>query len=164
MATHEQPQFDEITRYKYRLCLDYAYELPLVAPRPTDPSGLLMNFLTLEPGGVALMFHNGYCWDGSSGPTIDSKTCHRGSLIHDGAYQMLRAGAYGQDDELDAARGFFDELYRQICLEDGMGPIQAATRYQALRLFGGSSARPGGGLRSKTRARLQRRGKVRRKR
>lgn len=131
-------KFSNIEKYKYRLDAPYTYKL-----------NINLNYYILYPGringwidfdGKYLMFSAGYCWDGSSGPTIDSKRCQRGSLIHDGAYQLLRRGVF-DEWEHNNIRKYFDDLYKQICLEDNMHSFQAWWRHRALRMFGGKAAR-----------------------
>ena len=42
----------------------------------------------LEDDGL-LYVDRGYCWDGPSGPTFDTKDFMRGSLVHDVLYQAI---------------------------------------------------------------------------
>ena len=131
-------RFDDITPYKYRLARRFAFELPPALPAVVDEEATHFPWLELTAG--CLVFQAGYCWDGSSGPTVDSKTCHRGSLIHDGSYQLLRNGAFGTGRDRENGREYFDSLYRDLCLEDGMSEFQATMRWRALRLFGARAA------------------------
>jgi hypothetical protein len=78
-----------------------------------------------------LRIQAGYAWDGPSGPTIDTKTFMRGSLIHDALYQLIREGELPKSARVQADR----ELYR-ACREDGMNLVRAAYVYAAVRLFG----------------------------
>ncbi len=62
----------------------------------------------------------------------------RGSLVHDGLYQLMRDGLldhekYRKDD---------DDLLRVVCKEDGMSSFRAWYVYRSVRIFGGSSAEP----------------------
>ncbi|GAG31889.1 unnamed protein product [marine sediment metagenome] len=85
----------------------------------------------------ALVIRKGYCWDGPSGPAIDTKNFMRGSLIHDALYQLMRMELLGQEFRDDA-----DEELRKICLEDGMSKIRAWWVYKAVRGFAKRSALP----------------------
>ena len=53
-------------KYKYQVLEDFSIR--------TDIRGHNINlrFLSLSPDGL-LTIHNGYAWDGPSGPTIDTK-------------------------------------------------------------------------------------------
>lgn len=76
-----------------------------------------------------------YTWDGPSGPTFDTKTFMRGSLIHDALYQLLRWNLIAQS-ERDKA----DRELRKACLEDGMSKFRAWYVYHAVNLFAWYSA------------------------
>ena len=73
----------------------------------------------------------GYAWDGPSGPSIDTDTFMRGSLIHDALYQLIREGYLPQ-----SFRKAADKQMRRICKEDGMHPFRAWYSYVGVRLFG----------------------------
>ena len=46
-------------------------------------------FISLFTNGK-LIINSGFSWDGPSGPTIDSPSSMRGSLMHDALYQLMR--------------------------------------------------------------------------
>ena len=79
-----------------------------------------------------------YAWDGPSGPTFDTKTFMRGSLVHDVYYQLMREG------HLDRKkwRKYADEELRRICLEDGMSKFRAWYVYKTIRVFGVFTCKP----------------------
>lgn len=111
--------------YKYQLCADYAVKISICpAKRIQTP------FITLEPDG-SLLIKNGYAWDGPSGPTWDTKTFMRGSLVHDALYQLARLRLLSVD-----LREQMDRELRLICLEDGMSAARAWWVYQGVRYFG----------------------------
>jgi len=91
--------------------------------------------LSLSKNGL-LRIRCGYCWDGPSGPTIDTKNFMRGSLLHDALYQLIREGYLAEDEW----RKYSDDLLREICLEDGMSRLRAWYVYKSVRWFGGASA------------------------
>jgi len=84
-----------------------------------------------------LTINKGYSWDGPSGPTIDTKTFIRGSLIHDALYQLMREG-YIDDEHRDYA----DRLLRKICIEAGMNKFRAWYVYISLKWFGEKNTKP----------------------
>lgn len=131
-----QPVFDNIEKYKYRLREGYSFRLPGTTPE-VKKTDRIPEWLRYDNEAKVLQFRVGYCWNGSSGPTMDSNSCYRASLVHDGAYQLLREGVFGEGEDLKKARLYFDALYLGMCIEDGMSPWKAQTRYRALRLFGG---------------------------
>jgi len=77
------------------------------------------DFLKLTPTGW-LTVKKYYCFDGPSGPTIDTKTNMRGALIHDALYQLMRLGVIAEK-YADTA----NKLFKQICREDGMCWLRA---------------------------------------
>ncbi|EMJ66210.1 hypothetical protein LEP1GSC051_1244 [Leptospira sp. P2653] len=94
-------------------------------------------FVDMTPDGL-LSIDAGYAWDGPSGPTIDTRTFLRGSLVHDALYQLMREKKLDWKLYRDPA----DQLLKQICLEDGMNAFRAAYVYRFVRWFGESSAAP----------------------
>ena len=76
-------------------------------------------YIALDPLG-RLTVRRGYAWDGPSGPTIDTKTFMRGSLIHDALYQLIRWGLLPPETKKDA-----DMELKKACIEDGMCRIRA---------------------------------------
>jgi len=86
---------------------------------------------------LEIIIKKGYCWDGPSGPTIDTKNFMRGSLVHDALYQLMREKVINKRH-----RKYADELLRKICLEDGMCWFRAWYVYWSVRLFAKSAASP----------------------
>lgn len=84
-----------------------------------------------------LKIENRYAWDGPSGPTIDTESFMRGSLVHDALYQLMREG------HLDRKiwRLYADKLLRKICLEDDMSKFRAWYVYHSVRLFAAGSTK-----------------------
>jgi len=110
--------------YRYQLKKTYAYindMLPAVM--------ITTQYITLYANG-RLVINKGYAWDGASGPVINTKSVARASLVHDALYQLIRTGVLKKEDRSTA-----DKIFRQICIEDGMGPIRAWYMYHALRHF-----------------------------
>ena len=75
-----------------------------------------------------------YAWDGASFIAFDTRTIMRASLFHDALYNLIKMG------KLDKYyRKYADELFRTICLQDGMLSFRAWYCYQAVRIGGGLS-------------------------
>ena len=109
--------------------------------RPLDVSGLSdVGYLTnetvmdIESLPESMIVIGG----GPQGPTIDSPSFMRGSLVHDALYQLMRA------EKLDGEiyRKPADRLLQQMCIHDGMSSFRAWIVYRALRFGGGSAADP----------------------
>ena len=118
--------------YKYQLKHEYLVLIPVRPPAP-----IVTEFVSLDAVGM-LRLKAGYAWDGPSGPTRDSPSFMRGSLVHDALYQLMR------ERHLDRAthRGPADELLREMCRADGMSAIRAWWVYRGLRLFADPAADP----------------------
>lgn len=116
--------------YKYQLTKQCIYKSPITG------YNICTKYIKLHEDGT-LIIEAGYCWDGPSGPTIDSKDFMRGSLIHDALYQLLRQGYLPQSERVIA-----DKILQYICLEDGMHPIRAWYVFQAVYRFAKGSASP----------------------
>ena len=83
-----------------------------------------------------LRVRRGYAWDGPSGPTIDTKTFMRASVVHDVFYQCLREGSLPPE-----MRKLADsELVRYAKL-DGMNPVRRFYAYWSLRAFASGAAK-----------------------
>lgn len=113
--------------YKYQLRASYAVLLPELADASRAP--IVTDWIELDPDGT-MRIRAGYAWDGASGPTWDSKSSMRGSLLHDAAYQLCRMGLLAL-----SMRAAIDAMFRRICEEDGMWSPRAALWYHAVRIF-----------------------------
>ena len=78
-----------------------------------------------------LTVYPGYCWDGPSGMTIDTKAFIKASLSHDVLYQMLRRKKIPL-----SCRKWADEYLRRFCIEYGMSKFRAGYVHKCVRLFG----------------------------
>jgi hypothetical protein len=117
--------------YKYQLAAEYRVQTTL---RP--PWVVKSDFLLLKPDGL-LVIRKGYAWDGPSGPTIDTRSSMRGSLVHDALYQMIREGLLPATARLRA-----DEELRRLCIEDGMWKWRAALWFRAVSKAAAGAADP----------------------
>jgi hypothetical protein len=118
--------------YKYQLAGTVSVSTKL----EPDNEVSIDDFITLRVDGM-LEIRKGYAWDGPSGPTIDTKTFMRGSLVHDALYQLMRAELLGGEWRKAA-----DEELHTICRADGMNPIRAWWVLRALRRHAGPAASP----------------------
>ena len=112
------------TGYKYRLLKTYTIRLSRYV------KAIDTGFIKISKCGL-MTITAGYCWDGPSGPSLDTKTFMRGSLVHDAFYQLIRDRLILYDK-----KQYADILLKQICLEDGMTKIRAWYVYQAVKVFG----------------------------
>lgn len=119
--------------YKYQLCETYFVSVPIFVRGQIDTK-----YITLTVAGL-LTIKNGYAWDGASGPTIDGPTNMRASLVHDALYQLMRLGLLDRKK----FKATTDDIFRDMCLEDGMIPLRAKYYYYSLVKFGGRSTTEG---------------------
>jgi len=80
----------------------------------------------------------GYCWDGLSGPTWDTKSSMLPSLFHDAGYQAIRMRLLPITTKSE-----IDLRFYKLMLESGMNKFRAKYCYQAVKTFGFSSCRVG---------------------
>jgi len=73
-----------------------------------------------------------------SGPTLDTATFMRGSLVHDALYQLMRDGHLDRATHREAA----DRLLQTLCEEDGMWSLRTWWVYHGVRLFADPAANP----------------------
>lgn len=115
-----------------KYCEGYKYQLKQTSRLLTDiypPEKIQTEWITLDTDGLLTVF-NGYAWDGASGPTFDSKSSMRGSLGHDGLYQLMRLGLLDRKHRPAA-----DRLFHRLCIEDGMWKWRADAWLWAVENF-----------------------------
>ena len=117
--------------YKYQLARTAVTMLAFCPPKD-----IRTGFIELTRDG-ALTTKKGYAWDGPSGLSFDTKNFMRGSLVHDALYQLMRESLLPL-----AFKGLADLELHRLCRADGMSTLRAWYVYQAVNLFGMSSARP----------------------
>jgi hypothetical protein len=118
--------------FNYEVFKDYKVKLSFGAPKQ-----IKKHFVAFSVDGW-LEISKGYSWDGPSGPTIDTKSFMRGSLVHDVLYQLMRQG----DLDIKAYRDKADLELKRICLQDGMTKVRAWWVYKSLRFAGRGAALP----------------------
>lgn len=109
--------------YKYQLEALYACETPITGSLIED------DLFTLYESGL-LVIRKGFAWDGASGPTFDSKSSMRASLVHDVFCVCMRDGRLSYEKWQDTVNEFF----RQQCIEDGMWHWRAGLWHAAVEL------------------------------
>lgn len=115
------PQIHYKAGYKYQLHDTYTI---LTTIRPEAP--IKTRYLSLSMEGE-LRIRYGYCWDGPSGPTWDTLSSMRGSLVHDALYQLMRM------EFLDHKwKKAIDLLFERILVEDGMWAWRARIWYRGV--------------------------------
>jgi hypothetical protein len=122
--------FRNLKRYKYQLMRDYKCQTTIRLNHDVKIQG----FISLSTNGL-LTISKGYAWDGPSGPTIDTKSFMRGSLVHDALYQLIRMKLLSV-----SLKDLADRLLRHICREAGMCWFRAWYVYWGVRLFARSAA------------------------
>lgn len=115
--------------YKYKLAEDLRIK---ITHNPNVDVNTLL--ITLDVEGN-LLIRKGYAWDGPSGPTIDTKSFMRGSLVHDALYQLMRMQSIPLKDRILA-----DKELKEICEKDGMSSFRAWYIFKGVRAFGRKSA------------------------
>ena len=127
---------------KYRSIKDKNYKYKLLEleifliEKPKLIKPIKEKYFIFNEKNKNLKILKGYCWDGPSGPAIDTKDFMRGSLVHDCLYQLIREGYIRSSYRKKA-----DTLLRKICREDGMSLIRSIWVYLGVRIFGWRAVR-----------------------
>lgn len=117
--------------YKYQLYDDFSIKINGIGGSVNNKLDCFYSdYISINDD--VLYISAGYAWDGPSGPTIDTKSFMRGSLVHDALYQLIRGGIIRNDFRINA-----DGFLKEICIEDGMNRIVAEIVYRSVRMFGG---------------------------
>jgi hypothetical protein len=83
-----------------------------------------------------LHIRKGFTWNGASGPTYDTKTSQRASLVHDALYFLMSEGKLALK-----YRPVADQLLADLGKQDGMFGWRASVWRWAVDTFGGPAAR-----------------------
>lgn len=116
--------------YKYQLYEDETFITGIYGKE------IHTDFIDLFANGI-LICRKGYAWDGASGPTWDTPSSMRASLIHDAGYQLMREGLLPLDYKV-----VFDGLFYLKLLDDGMSRVRAYIWYKAVLWFAKGSTLP----------------------
>ena len=106
---------------KYREGYKYQLAESVVIQTPVKGYDVSSEFYTLHRNGI-LYIRAGYAWDGASGPTWDTKSSMRGSLIHDVFCQLMRR----REVDYKLWHSVVNEFFKELCLEDGMWSARAS--------------------------------------
>jgi len=98
--------------YKYRMICERVVKTQVYGRK------IITEFFVLYKDG-RLRILGGYCWDGPSGPTIDTPSFMRSSAVHDVLFQILREGRVADGVRRDFFLLANSEL-RRISKIDGM--------------------------------------------
>lgn len=121
--------YRDLPLWKYQLETTWSYKTSIKGHAFEE------GFFRLDNDGLLTVFR-GYCWDGPSGPTIDTKNFMRGSLVHDVLYQAIRLG------HLPASlRKVADLELDKLLKVDGMWWPRRRYVYRSLRVFGSRAAK-----------------------
>jgi len=115
--------------YKYQLAETYHHKLSFEIPHVSQVYMYRHGSESVKLNNT-LVIQKGYAWDGPSGPTFDTKSFMRGSLIHDALYQLMRDGALSI-----VYRNLADHELYETCLADGMSKFRAWYIYKSVRYF-----------------------------
>lgn len=135
--------YRSLARWKYQTVEDFRVTLPELRGAAsfsvpnTNPLVAVDTVFAFDAATTTLTIWRSYCWDGPSGPTLDSSDTMRGSLVHDVLYQAIRMGLLPASYRLAA-----DNVLYRICREDGMGELRAQAWLKGVRWFAGYAARP----------------------
>lgn len=128
MTLSKHVKYSKIKPYKYKN--EELFEIQLDIASNNNMSHNIDDMVMLSGSGL-LTISVGYAWDGPSGPTIDTPSFMRGSLVHDALYQLMSVGFLNH-----AHRQYADRLLQKMCMEDGMWRFRAWYVYHAVRAFG----------------------------
>ena len=116
--------------FKYQLYEGYKDHISI---RPNVD--IVTRYILLSVNGE-LEIRYGYAWDGASGPTIDTLSSMRGSLVHDALYQLMRV------DLLERKwKHHIDLLFEKLLVEDGMWEWRARIWFRGVDKLADSATR-----------------------
>lgn len=132
LITPTEPFISYRSGFKYQTNQEFSFLIPSLA----EYAGAKTKYLEIREGGLLVIF-SGYAWDGASGPTFDTDSSMRGSLVHDALYQLMRYGLIPEEYKETA-----DEIIEELCVEDGMWEWRAGLWLNGLMIFGGKNVKP----------------------
>lgn len=130
--TVPRPQIKYRTGYKYQLAQRYSLATPIF-----PHADIVHPLFELTMEGQLTVYY-AYAWNGPSGPTRDSKSSMRASLIHDVLYQCMRMKLLKI-----TWRDEVDDLFWRVLREDGMWRWRAWLWWRAVRRLAAGSASNG---------------------
>ena len=135
------------TKPKYILLKDYTIDLNLMGTFLSANFEINRSDKKVRLSKGVLTVFAGFSCDGPSGLSWDTETFMRGAFVHDAFYALIRE-CIGRNirpkswsiKAKEKYRAYADRLLRDICKDDGMCAFRAWYVYQAVNLFGASSA------------------------
>ena len=124
---------------KYRKLKSYKYQTledALFYSNIYPPHDVSNGYITLKKDG-RLIIAKFYCWDGTSGPTVDGPTNMSASLAHDALYQLIRENFLSFH-----YKSACDYFFIEICNEKGMCEVRQWVDLRGLQMFGRNSCEP----------------------
>jgi len=119
--------YRDLRPWKRELLVLYRIKLPELMWQ--DGRGFETDYLYL--GARELVIKEWYAWDDASGPTWDTDSTLRASLIHDACYQLIRLGVLSR-----SAKSAVDRWFHDLLLEDGMNRLRAWYWLKGVQWFG----------------------------
>ena len=124
-----QITYRDLPNWKYQLLQNWHVDTKMTGYHVENPM-----FILRKTGRLTVL--RGYAWDGPSGPTIDTKTFMRASVVHDVLYQCMREGQLPR-----SVRKLADQELVRFAKMDGMNPVRRFYAYWSLRVFAGGAAK-----------------------
>ena len=129
----EQPKYG--TGIKYRSGYEHQLADTFTVKPPSNPvTQFAGEWLSIDINGT-LTIKRGYCWDGASGPTWDTRNCKKPSLVHDALYQLMRMEVLPR-----GYRKHADKLFYDMLRDNSMWLVRARLWYRSVRMGAMSSA------------------------
>ena len=112
-------------RRRYCLVERYWVDAKVFPPRPLQSAKIQLScdgYLTLQKG---------FCWDGPSGPAVDTPGTMGPSAAHDALYELINSKLLGKKHRKES-----DRAYRRLLRESGVPFWRRALHFRGVRLFG----------------------------
>ena len=116
----------------YQLAKPYMFETLIRQDRRVE-----MPFCSIDVDGQARL-EAGFCWDGASGPAVQTKDTMRNSAEHDCKYRLIREGLLTM-----SCREIADQELKETGELDGMSDFRAEAFCLAVDKFGQAAAEGG---------------------
>lgn len=131
--------------YKRQLTKTCTCQISICPPEDIDSY-----FISLTKTGL-LTARRGYAWDGSSGPTLDTKNSMEASLVHDALYQLMRMNMLSREhreaadleyERICRIKGRTYRIKEKIHQVKGMSKFRAWYQFSAVRKFASFATDP----------------------
>lgn len=112
------------SKIKYLKDMKYCLSGDFEIYTPITHNTIYDTWFYLYPDGM-LKIKAGFCWDGPSGPTFDTKDSLKASLVHDVFCICMRDGRLNYKVYQNEINSFF----KRMCIDDGMPEWRAHLWY-----------------------------------